>query len=245
MTILKCNYCDRQYKNSMPFTRHIAVCKFIQYSSKERTLTTEYMDKNPSIEDVYKLVVNLCVENSKLKQRIEILERNHYISKKKTIDDYLCMIPKDMIYYSQWIHQLVVDDENLKVLFSSNIIECIKSMLETSFLITNTEKIPLRAFTQRPNTIYIFENDIWKPIQHCEFSNFISILSHRILKKYLEWKKSNQEIIDSNDQLQELNIQYMQKANGGGKSVEQRSNEIKKWIFLKIQKSLKNIEESS
>ena len=45
MTILKCNYCDRQYKNSMPFTRHIAVCKFIQYSSKERTLTTEYIEK--------------------------------------------------------------------------------------------------------------------------------------------------------------------------------------------------------
>jgi hypothetical protein len=229
----------------MPFTRHIAVCKFIQYSSKERTLTTEYMDKNPSIEDVYKLVVNLCIENNKLKQRIETLEHNHYISKKKTIDDYLSMIPKDIMYYSQWINELVVDDENLKVLFSSNIIECIKSVLETSFLIINIEKAPLRAFTQRPNTIYIFENDLWKPIQHAEFAHFISILSHRILKKYLEWKKLNQEIIDSNDQLQELNIQYMQKANGGGKSPEQRCSEIKKWIFLKIQKSLKNIEESS
>jgi hypothetical protein len=35
----------------------------------------------------------------------------------------------------------------------------------------------------------------------------------------------------------------MQKANGYGKSSEQRSTEMKKWIFSKIQKSVKMIEE--
>lgn len=244
MTIYKCNCCDRQYKNSAPFSRHIAVCKFIQLSSKERTLTTEYIEKNPSIEDIYRLVVNLCVENNKLKQRVQSLEQNNFISKKKTIEDYLCMIPKDLISYSEWVNQLVVSDENLQVLFSSNIIECIKSVLETSFLIINIEKAPLRAFTQKQNTIYIFENDEWKPIQTPEFANLVSILSHRVLKKYLEWKKINQEVIESNEKLQEMNIQYMQKASGFGKSSEQRCSEVKKWIFMKIQKSLKNAEES-
>jgi hypothetical protein len=118
-----------------------------------------------------------------------------------------------------------------------------KSILETSFLLINIEKTPLRAFTQKPQTLYIFENDVWKPIQHYEFNNFISVLSHRILKKYLEWKKINQENIESSEKMQELNIQYMQKANGYGKSSEQRSTEMKKWIFSKIQKSIKMIEE--
>lgn len=243
MSIYKCKYCERQYKNSQPYTRHIAVCKFIQISSKERTLTTEYIEKNPSIESIYNIVINLCVENNKLKNRIEILERNHYINKKKTIQDYLSFIPRDIIYYSLWVNQLTVSDEHLQVLFSSNIVECMKSVLETSFLLINIEKTPLRAFTQKPQTLYIFENDVWKPIQHYEFNNFISVLSHRILKKYLEWKKMNQEKIESSEKMQELNIQYMQKANGYGKSSEQRCTEMKKWIFSKIQKSIKMIEE--
>lgn len=244
MSIYKCKFCERQYKNSQPFTRHIALCKFIQISSKERILSAEYIEKNPSIENIYNIVINLCVENNKLKNRIEILERNHYINKKKTIQDYLSLIPKDIIYYSVWVNQLVVSDENLQVLFSSNIVECMKSMLETSFLLINIEKTPLRAFTQKPQTLYIFENDIWKPIQHYEFINFISVLSHRILKKYLEWKKMNEIHIESSEKMQELNIQYMQKANGYGKTPEQRCTEIKKWIFSKIQKSIKMMEES-
>lgn len=244
MPILKCECCNREYKDRTAFTRHISVCKFIQISAKEKTLITEYIEKNPSIEDVYKLVVNLCVENTKLKERIERLEHNNFINKKRTIEDYLSMIPKDNISYSNWLNHLIVTDENLQVLFSSNLIECIKSVLEASFLLTHIEKAPLRAFSQKQHTIYIFEEDKWEPISSVEMTHLVSIISHRILKKYLEWKKLNQEAIDSNEKLQELNIQYMQKANGSGKSTEQRVSEIKKWIFTKIQKSLKSIEES-
>jgi hypothetical protein len=239
MPIYKCSLCDKQYKNSSTFTRHTAVCKFIQISSKDRNLTTEYVEKNPSLEDVYKLFVNLCVENANLKRRVDTLERNNYMNKKKTIHDYLIMLPKDIIPYSVWINQLVVREENLNTLFSSNLIECMKSVLD-AFL---DEKAPLRAFSQKQYIIYILENEKWNPISISEFSNLISVLSHRILKKYLEWKNINKELIETNEKMHELNIQYMQKANGFGKSQDQRCTEIKKWIFTKIQKSLKSVVE--
>jgi len=239
MTIYKCSLCDKQYKNSSPFARHTAVCKFIQISSKDRNITTEYIEKNPSLEDVYKLFVNLCVENATLKHRVDILERNNYMNKKKTIHDYLIMLPKDIIPYSVWINQLVVREENLNTLFSSNLIECMKSVLD-AFL---DEKAPLRAFSQKQYIIYILENEKWNPISTSEFSNLISVLSHRILRKYLEWKNINKELIETNEKMQELNIQYMQKASGFGKSQDQRCNEVKKWIFTKIQKSLKSVVE--
>lgn len=244
MTILKCDCCNREYKDRTAYTRHVSVCKFIQISAKERTLLTEYIEKNPSIEDIYKLVVNLCIENTKLKERVDKLEHNNFINKKRSIEDYLTMIPKDIVYFSNWMNMLVVTDENLKVLFSSNLIESIKSVLESSFLLTHIEKAPLRAFSQKQHTIYIFEDNKWTPISSSEMTHFVSVLSHRILKKYLEWKKKNQETIESNEKFQEMNIQYMQKVNGSGKSMEHRTNEIKKWIFTKIQKSLKNIEDS-
>lgn len=243
MTIYKCSCCNRQYKNSAPFTRHMAVCRFIHVSSKERTLTTEYIEKNPSIDDIYRLVVNLCVENTNLKKRVETLESNNFINKKKTIEDFLLILPKDIISYSCWRNQLVVSDEHLKVLFSSNLIECIKSVLETSFLIINIDKAPLRAFSQKQNTIYIFDGEQWTTFSITGFTEFLSILSHRVLNKYLEWKKKNKEIIDSNETFQELNIQYMYKVNGFTKSTEQRfCSEIRKWIFTKIHTSLKSVD---
>jgi hypothetical protein len=154
------------------------------------------------------------------------------------------MIPTDIISYTTWLNELVVTDANLQVLFSSNLIESIKSVLESSFLLTHIEKAPLRAFSQKQNTIYIFEDDKWSPISSVEMTHLVSVLSHRILKKYLEWKRINEETIESNEKLQEMNIQYMQRVNGSGKSTEQRTSEIKKWIFTKIQKSLKSVEES-
>jgi len=239
MPIYKCSLCSKQYKNNEPFKRHVSVCKFIHFSSKERTIITEYIEKNPSIEDVYKILVNLCVENTNLKERIDKLERNSYMNKRRTIDDYLKMIPKDIIPFSIWVNQLLVSNENLNILFSSNLNECIKSILEISL----NEKAPLRAFSQKQHTIYIWENEKWNPISTAEFSNLISVLSHRILKKYLEWKNTNQELIETNEKMQELNIQYMQKTSGFGKSQDQRCTEIKKWIFTKIQKSLKSVVE--
>jgi hypothetical protein len=213
----------------------------MQISSKERTIITEYIEKNPSIEDMYKLLVNLCIDNNNLKKRIEKLESNNFIQKKYTIENHLSTITKDIISYTEWVNTLIVSDENLEILFTSNLVECIKSILDTSFLQIHIEKIPLRAFTQKQNTIYIFENECWLPIQSSDFSNLISILSHRVLKKYLEWKNKNKENIETNEKLQEMNIQYMQKANGFGKSTEQRCSDIRKWIFTKIQTSLKNI----
>ena len=244
MPILKCDCCNREYKDRTAYTRHVSLCKFIHISAKEKTFITEYIEKNPTIEDIYKLVANLCVENTKLKERVERLEHNNFMNRKKSIEDYLTMIPKDIISYSNWMNELIVTDENLQLLFSSNLIECIKSILESYFLLTHIEKVPLRAFSQKQNTIYIFEENKWRPISSTEITHLVSVISHRILKKYLEWKKINEEAIDSNEKLQEMNFHYMQKANGSGKSIEHRVAEIKKWIFSKIQKSLKNVEES-
>ena len=81
MSILNCESCNRQYKDRFAYTRHVSVCKFIQISSKERTLLTEYIEKNPTMEDIYKLVVNLCIENTKMKERIEKLEHNNFMNK--------------------------------------------------------------------------------------------------------------------------------------------------------------------
>ena len=242
MSKYKCATCMVEKRSKRAYDRHVALCKFTHISAKERTQQIDFSEKIPTTSEIFQIMVKLCEENESLKNRIEILEKNSYINKKRSINDYLSMITGDIVPYSIWITQIVVSDENLKTLFSMNLIECLKSMLEDSIKKINEFNTPLRAFTPNPNTIYIFDNAKWRPILSEEFRYLVSILSHRVLRKYLDWKMENQYEINSSEKTQELDIQYMQKANGMGKTIDMRVSEIKKWIFSKIQKPLHNVE---
>jgi hypothetical protein len=106
-----------------------------------------------------------------------------------------------------------------------------------------TNKLPLKSFSQKTNVFYLFEDGKWRVQTSEEFRQLISILSHRVLRKYLEWKSENQrENEPMNEKAQEMNILYMNKVSGFGKTFESRVYDVRKWIFGKIQVSLKNID---
>jgi hypothetical protein len=234
-------------KTKPSYNRHISICKFVHISAKEN-IQRDFSEKEPTLSEMFNIVVKICDENERLKKRIENLERNNIQIRRKTIDEYLSMNTKNIVSYPIWMNSLAISDENLKFLFSTNLVECLKNVLEESIDKTTMDCLPLKIFTQKQNTVYVFDNSNgkWRVQTSAEFKQFISCLSHRVLRKYLDWKKMNDELNGSADSMnetaQELNIQYMNKVNGFGKTMESRVSEIRKWMFGKIQISLKNID---
>ena len=98
---------------------------------------------------------------------------------------------------------------------------------------------PLVAFREKKNEIYIYDHEKWYAITKEEFNRLISIVSHRVLKKYVSWTDKNKEFLDGN---QELSMTYMCKANGLNVNMEKITAEIKKWIFTHICVSVKDVD---
>jgi hypothetical protein len=147
-------------------------------------------------------------------------------------------ICKDPLYtYNEWLNQIEVTNEDLEKLFEYDLKICIQSVLNDVL----DSDMPLKAFQEKQNAIYIFDTK-WRAMTTEEFSKLISILSHRILKKYMCWANENREHLESNQKNQELAMSYMSKANGLNCNLHQTSCDIKKWLFAKISTYNKAIE---
>jgi hypothetical protein len=235
-----CKICNTQKKTKACYERHIALCEFTSVSAKEREQESDYSEIIPSNKDIFQIMIRLCEENAKLKKRIEYLERNNATIHKRNIDDYLLSISTCSLLYNEWIAQLTITADVFQYLLDTNLTEAIKRVLDNSInALLPENKLPIKAFSQRSNKIYICENNKWRMMVLSEIQQLVSLLCHRFQKKYMEWKTKNRENLIQSVQLRDLDIQYMQKVNGLGKTVEARSSEIVKWLFTKIKQDMK------
>ena len=108
--------------------------------------------------------------------------------------------------------------------------------------IDSNKRLPLKAFSQRNNQFYKYDNLKWVQLKPDELKSLISILNQRIIKKYIDWKTKHKEEIDRNTTMQDRDMQYMSKTIGFGKSIESRISEIRKSLFDKIKENMRELE---
>jgi hypothetical protein len=229
-----CKQCNKNYSKKTLLDQHQPFCVFIHTSAKEHENNSVVL---PSQEIMFQYIVHLTKKVEHLEEKLSRIEKSSTISKKTHINDYLKTIKAPLYTYSEWLSQIEVTDEDLEKLFEYDIKICIKSVLSDVI----DSDMPFMAFQEKQNAIYIFDTK-WRPMTTEEFSRLVSVLSHRILKKYMSWANEHREELESNPKSQELAMSYMSKANGLNCSLEQTSSDIKKWIFTKISTSNKALE---
>jgi len=236
-----CPICTIKKNNKSEYESHLALCKISSISAKERIRQVANYEREPTNREIFQLVITLCEENAKLKKRLDTIEITTKIIKKKSIEDYLSLLPMvDILPFHEWLSTIIVTDDDFQLLIEKSLTECLKELLIRALTQSNIKILPIKAFTRRQNQLYRFEDNKWTPMNNTEITSILSILSQRIIRKYLEWKNTNREAIEENAQMQELDIQYMSKTIGAGKSLESRVNEIKKAIYSIIKEDIDN-----
>ena len=237
-----CLTCGITKETEAAYDRHISICKFLSISSKERLRQIDEYEKEPSIREIFHVMISLCEENDNMKKRITRLESNNNHYKKKSIEDYLSSLQIQFKSFTDWVKTITVSDEHFQLLLDQNLTVCLKQILIDTIDNTDPNTLPLKAFLQRPSHFYKFENLKWIQFPTTEFKSLITILSQRIIRKYIEWKTIHKTEIESNITMQELDMQYMSKTIGFGKSIESRIPEIRKVIYDKIKMDMKQFE---
>jgi len=239
MTIFICPICNTKKHLKIDYESHIALCKITSISAKVNMNQVSNYEREPTNREIFQILITLCEENAKLKKRIESLETNVKIHKKRSIDDYLLSLPTSSIMpFQDWLATVIVTDADFQLLIDKSLTECLKQMLIRALQCQTEQHMPFKSFKQRHNQIYQFQDNKWSPMTNSDFISILSILSQRIVRKYLQWKAINKDAIDSSQHMQELDIQYMSKSIGSGKSLESRISEIKKGIYSIITENI-------
>jgi hypothetical protein len=240
MTIFICPICNTKKQIKHDYESHVALCKITSISAKVNMYQVANYERDPTNREIFQIVITLCEENAKLKKRIEYIETNVKIHKKRSIDDYLLSLSSSSIMpFQDWLASVIVTDDDFQLLIDKSLTDCLKQMLIRSLQSQTTDLyIPFKAFKQRQNQIYLFNDNKWNQMTTPEFISLLTILSQRIVRKYLQWKNENREAIETNQHMQEVDIQYMSKSIGSGKSIESRVSEIKKAIYSTIHENI-------
>ena len=208
-------------------------------SGLHRKQTQIICDLQQKFQSLQNTVYLLQEKSLKQQQQIDDLKKEKHMSlsrKRKIILEYINkpFWPKPTITFEQWIRNILVSDQDLKHMFEHDLINGIKHCLEKY---CNVPLLPICCFTQKPNTIYIWSNDIseqpkWIILDSNKYEAWLNRMSHNFLQTFLQWQMDNSEILQSNETEKEKNISYMHKINGLGENYEKKRRiQLRNWIY--------------
>lgn len=204
-----------------------------------RRQTQLLVDIQQQCQNLQKAVYLLQEKCAKQQLQIEELKKEKYMSlsrKRKIILEYINkpFWPKPTIPFETWIRNISVSEHELKYMFEHDLVNGIKHCLEKY---SNVPLLPICCFIQKPNTIYIWSNDIgsqpkWIVMDNSKYDIWLNRMSHHFLQTFLQWQMDNSELIQSNEDEKEKNISYMHKINGLGENYEKKRRiQLRNWIY--------------
>jgi hypothetical protein len=260
MSGFQCKYCFQKWQKRENMEKHAVMCGFWHKSSK---IHEDDYDTTPSISELFKVVKEFAYKCEKLQKRVDQLENRQTTRQKKQILDYLQERPVS-IPAIELFRTFQITREHLEIVFEDDLTAGIKACIKTNL---QGASLPICAFTQKPNTLYVFalesqESSIakWHIMTNAELDKLISILSFKFLQAFVVWKKENcpqvetaniYELTDEdehnvhtqsvNEQIKQQQQTYMIKINGQRVNEDKRRNDIKHMLYTYLQKSLPTV----
>jgi len=235
-----CGNCQTCWNTKQTFELHKNVCNFIHTASKERAIDCDYHKLAlPSQESLFHYILHLTNKYQQLDEKVSKLQKATTNMRRKHIAEYILTMQKPEQTYTEWMENIEIADHHLDNLFVGNLNSCIKSVLESYIL--DRENLPIIAFYQKPNYFYLYDTH-WRLMTADELRRMVSVISHRIQKKYAKWAQENRSKLEGSPKEEEMAMVYMSKANGLNNSIESRVLDVKKWLFARINVSLKFID---
>jgi hypothetical protein len=190
-----CTYCYRKYKRKDNYDKHVQCCEFF-YRSRREHADVAY-EPIPTQRELYQLVKELAYKCDKLQKKLDKLETTNTNKHRKQIVDYLQdRVPQITAF--QWAHQIEISQQHLETIFENSLIEGIAQSIRDHIHIVSL--LPFCAFSQKQNTIYIYNTTSddqdatppqWHVMSNKDLDKIISIISYKILRAFMEWQQKH------------------------------------------------------
>ena len=189
-----CSYCDKKCTKKSTLVKHQLLCEFLHKSKREKQIEEEETSDLPSYADLVQIVQELAYKNVLLEKKVNDLIRQTP-TKKVNVIDWLNenMIPT--CNYENAHTLLEVSEKDVQYLMESKMISTIGKIFET----VNPETFPMYC---AKNIFYIYSDATkWREMAKAELVQLLNKIHNKLLKELCEWRTTNIERINANDQL--------------------------------------------
>ena len=253
-----CVYCGKSYKVRANLNKHIVFCEIVDKTKRKKNILTENEEEFelPSQRQMYNMIVELTLKCNKLEQKVE--KMNRFVDKKiKKINiiEWLNTNKYPEYTFDKLINKIEVKQDDINFVFDKNIFDIISILLSRELFDNETmNNIPIYAAIQKNNYIYIYQNISQQNISQinenklvwCELSreilvSFMNKFQNKIIKILSDWKKNNQNNMNSSDKLCEQYNKSLMKIMAIDFKNEQTYNKIKSLFYNKLKTDMKTI----
>jgi hypothetical protein len=211
MNQISCSFCEKDFhiRKKTLYDRHIILCEVVHNSNKNKEEEDEEIV--PSNKQMYKIIKELSIQNNKLKEKVneleKIVQRGGIMKKVDILEKLNSNTVKPENLFKDWVKNIVIEEEDIDKLITENIANVINTILSRNI----DEDSPVISSDIKKNNIYIFTNTDeikWIKMENDDFLILIKTLYKYLLTSYqTEWKEHNQHI----HHYDEINIKLLNK----------------------------------
>jgi hypothetical protein len=199
-----CIYCGKNYKTKINLQKHQVLCETLVRAKKNKNLNMEEEFATPTPKQMYKIILDLSIKCNHLEEKVEQMQKWNITQKRKKINilDWLNenQIPSQSL--ESWIQSIQIQEKEIEMILHHSFIEVLGEIGNRIF---QTEiAVPLFAFTQKQNVLYVFHEKEWKEWKKPEIIHTFNQLHFHYVKTFIEWKRKNEDKINASDSLCEL-----------------------------------------
>jgi hypothetical protein len=209
-----CNYCGKGYTRKTSLQRHVLLCETVHKTKREKTCDQEETTDIPSRQQLYQIIQELSMKYHTQQQQIEEMQKWIQIKKRKMdLVQWLQTNHSQSLPFQIWMKTIQVQEKHIELLMDESIVQTITSILRDNL---QPEKgKPFAAFSQKANTIYIFdESQQWLTLSSENYLLLIKQIHSRILRELCEWRNKHAKEITENEKMSELYNKTVMKLMG-------------------------------
>ena len=242
--MFSCEHCLRNYQRKTYFDRHVIACQFLSQSKRERALDSEEMADTPTVRELYAIIMALATKCKDLETKMTAINKWAHITKQKLkITDWLNNNQPEARDYEDWFNALHVCKADLLVLFETDYVGGVVGFLQKQLVLTDDAR-PIRAFTGKENTFYIYRPEQkWLLCDPETFTKLMYVLDKQFMREFIAWQNENKSKMSTDDSFSEVYGKNMKKIMGGAFTREQLYSRIKKELYQHLRGDPPNIVE--
>jgi len=225
-----CGFCCKKYARKIPYNKHVLLCEIIH--KPKRVMDAEAEENNegipvPTNRQLYSILQEMAFKYKKMEDKLNAMTKLRVVANKqknRDIMEYLASVDPSINTFYHWIHNAIrVSSEDVERLLKNTesfvdiLILVIKRAVSMNDM--DMDRVGIRAFTEKPNVLYIYKNKEqqqqqqqptepqkkeWIIMSTSDLSSLQRIVHSKLVLEIHNWKVVNQQNILKNDKLDDM-----------------------------------------
>jgi hypothetical protein len=239
-----CTNCGKGYKLKSSLDKHLLICELITRQGKKKLLIVEE-EIIPDNKQLYQILLELTAKYTKLENKMAEVSKFAVKEKKKiNILDWLNNNVTPSYSFKDFTNKIVLDTKFNDIILHNSFNDILNEIINQYLM---DENLPILAFTQKTNAIFIFNPTsntnnsvaVWQEIPRDVLIGLLNSIQMKISKSFYDWKQSHKEELLTNDALCGLCDKAIVKIMSPSFKEDKYLSKGKSLIYNKIKKDLK------